>query len=154
MNLRTVAKYYVAVSAVLAASPAAWADAAPPPPERTTPPIVGFLDAAKPACWARSYDAAHLKAHPKQKVAAIAFTYTPDKTFPEEPQPQPMWDQYSEVPAFNALVVVTLKGGKKALLGSAYCRASDDPKRLDCGIDGDGGQFTLTLKPDGSAELI
>lgn len=129
----------------------ALADAAPPETRRDSPPIIGFFDTAKPHCYARTYDPAHMVAHPKQKVTALAFAYTPTMT--SEGQEYPMWDQWSDEPAFTAQLVVTFKGEKRTAFGSAYCHGASDPKTLNCGIEGDGGSFTLTAKPDGKFRL-
>ena len=150
MNRPHLAKFCVA--AIFALAGTATADELPYPP-RTSPPVVGFLDAAKPQCWARSYDAAHMTAHPKQKVTAIAVSYVVEKTYPEQPDPVPMWDPYSAAPAFSAILAVTMKGHTKTLLAGIYCTQSEDPNRLDCGVEGDGGSFTLTKRPDGKVRL-
>ena len=153
MNRSAIAKFYVALA--LAGVPAARADVVPPtsPQARATAPIVGFVDAAKPACWARDYDAAHMAAHKKQKVTAIAFTYVPYKTFPSEAEPIPMWDQGDEMLAFSAILAAKVKGHQKTMLASVHCTASGNPKTLNCGVDADGGSFTLTLKDDGKVRL-
>ncbi len=122
-----------------------------PPPARTTPPVIGFFDTAKPHCFLRSYDRAHMVAHPKQKVTALAFAYTPTMT--SEGEEYPMWDQWSEEPAFTAKMAVTFKGEKRTAFGSAYCQSASDPAVLNCGIEGDGGSFTLTARADGKIRL-
>lgn len=137
----------------LAALASARADEAPPPPTRTEPPIVGFIDSAKPFCYARTYDEAHMKAHPKQKVTGIALAYVPEKMFPEIEEPQKMWDQYADYPAFSAILAVTMKGKEGFLLGGAYCRTGSS-KMLECGIEGDGGTFTVLLQDDGRVKLV
>lgn len=121
----------------------ALADAAPEP-GRSKPPVIGFFDGAKPHCWIRLYDAAHMAAHPKQKVTGIAFAYEPEMTIPGESQKQPMWDQYSDEPGIFAKVVVTLKGDDRPAFASAVCRAGKDKTQLACGVEGDGGNFLLS----------
>lgn len=150
MNRSRHAKFYVA--AILALAGTAAADELPYPP-RTSPPAVGFLDAAKPMCWARTYDSAHMAAHPKQKVTAIAVSYVVSRTVPEQAEPVPMWDPYSSVPAFSAILAVTMKGHTKTLLAGIYCTETDDANRLDCGVEADGGSFTLIRRPDGKVRL-
>jgi hypothetical protein len=125
-----------------------FADELPSPPQ-PNPPVLGFFDASKTWCLARSYDAAHMAAHPKQKVTGIAFAYEPFQRFEGEPDAQPMWDQYASTGAIFAKIVVTMKDDPRAALGSADCRAAEDSETLRCGIEGDGGGFTLTRRPDG-----
>ncbi|BCW88431.1 hypothetical protein sos41_15700 [Alphaproteobacteria bacterium SO-S41] len=129
----------------------ALADALPEPAARTTAPVIGFFDAAKPHCYVREYDKAHMVAHPKQKVTAIAFSYQPTQT--SEGQEIPMWDQYADTPAFSAMMVVTFRNEKRTGFGSAYCKAGPKADVLNCGIDGDGGSFTLTAKADGKFRI-
>lgn len=145
----------IAIAALVGLIPAlapALADEAPPPPVRTEPPIVGFIDTARPFCYARAYDAAHMKAHPKQKVTAIALAYVPEKMFPDYPEPQKMWDQYADAPAFNAIVAVRFRDRSETALGSAYCRTGSS-KMLECGIEGDGGMFNVLIQDDGRVKL-
>ncbi len=142
----------VAIIALAALTPA-FADEAPPPPARTEPPIVGFIDTAEPFCYAREYDAAHMKAHPKQKVTAIALTYAPEKTFKDVPEPQKMWDQYSDYPAFSAIIAVKLSDKQGIALGGVYCRTGSSTM-LECGVEGDGGTFTVLLQDDGRVKLV
>ncbi len=142
----------VAIFAFAALTPA-MADEAPPPPARTEPPIVGFVDTAKPFCYARAYDSAHMKAHPKQKVTGIALTYVPEKQVPEVSEPQKMWDQYADFPAFNAILAVTVAGKPGIALGGAYCRTGSS-KMLECGIEGDGGSFNVLIQEDGRVKLV
>lgn len=137
----------------LTALTSAMADEAPPPPVRTEPPVVGFIDTAKPFCYARTYDDAHMKAHPKQKVTGIALAYVPEKTFQDVPEPQKMWDQYADYPAFSGILAVTVKGREGFLLGGAYCRTGSS-KMLECGIEGDGGTFKVLLQDDGRVKLV
>jgi len=142
----------LAILALVALTPAL-ADEAPAPPARTEPPIVGFIDSAKPFCYARTYDEAHMKAHPKQKVSAIAITYVPEKRFPDTTEPQKLWDQYADFPAFSAIVAVQFKGSTQTALGPLYCRTGSS-KMLECGIEGDGGQFNVLLQDDGKVKLV
>lgn len=142
----------LAILAFAALTPAL-ANEAPPPPVRTEPPIVGFIDSARAFCFARAYDAAHMKAHPKQKVTGIALTYRPEKSFPDAEDPQKMWDQYADFPAFSAILAVTFRDDGRVALGSAYCRTGSS-KMLECGIEGDGGMFNVLLQDDGRVKLV
>jgi hypothetical protein len=140
----------LAIFAVTALTPA-FADEAPP--ARTEPPIVGFIDTGKPFCYARIYDAAHLKAHPKQQVSAIAITYVPEKWFPDQTEAQKMWDQYADFPAFSAIVAVKFRDRTETALGPLYCRTGSS-KMLECGVESDGGAFNALLQNDGKVKIV
>ncbi len=92
--------------------------------------MVGFLDSTAATCMAREYDDAHMKAHPKQKVTGIAFTYAPVAA------------EDAAEGAITGALVVTLKGSKTRLYGSAYCK-SGKGSDVECIIDEDGGSFRL-----------
>jgi len=128
---------------------AAQADELPPGPVNPSPPMLGFFDGAKALCLARTYDPAHMKAHPRQKVTGIAFAYEPFERVAGEAAPQPMWDQYAGTGAVFARIVVVFRDDSRAALGTADCRAGNDASTLRCGIEGDGGGFTLSRRPDG-----
>lgn len=120
------------------------------PPRPAGP--VAFVNAAADFCLARIYDDAHMTSNPRQKVTRIALSYQPHKSFPDEPAPLPMWDEYGAVPGFSARLIVTLKGDNEPYLAPVMCREAG-PKVLDCGVEGDGGSFTLEAAPDGKAML-
>lgn len=88
------------------------------------------------ACFQRHYDAAHLKKHPQQQVSDIALT-------PAEGQA-----------VSTSLVVdisVKLRGVVESYIGSAYCEP--DAVGLSCGMEGDAGAFSLTLREGGALLL-
>lgn len=130
----------------------AMADELPSPP-RASPPVIAFFDASKPLCLVRQYDATHMANHPRQKVIGLAFAYEPFERFEGEPEAQPMWDQYGDTPAAFVKVVVTVRDETRPAFGSADCRAGSDPTTLACGIEGDGGRFTLTKQTGGKYRL-
>lgn len=88
------------------------------------------------ACFARTYDAAHLAGHPEQNVSAMTvLAYRPD------------WKRDASVVNLelrfrNAAGPVHLSGECKA--------AGRGAKRLDCGIECDGGRFTITRNAQGA----
>ena len=49
----------------------------PPLMPASARPLERELPLRREACWERSYDAAHLAAHPRQKVAAIRLLHSP-----------------------------------------------------------------------------
>ena len=143
MNRNSFTKLTIAL-AICAGTAAAQA------PVRTTPPVVGFIDASKSYCWARSYTADHMTSHPKQTVSSIAFLYTP--TVKVEGEVSKQWDEYSDVPTFYYNVIVKISGDTSTYLGGGGCTA-EGSKKLKCFIDGDAGSFTLTQQADGGVLL-
>jgi hypothetical protein len=143
MNRNSFTKLTIAL-AICAGTAAAQA------PVRTNPPVVGFIDASKSYCWARSYTADHMTSHPKQKVSSIAFLYTPTVTVEREANNQ--WDEYGADPAIYYNVIVKMSGDSKTYLGGGACTAGG-PRVLKCFLDGDAGNFTLTQQKDSSVLL-
>lgn len=91
--------------------------------------------AADVPCWARDYDAAHLAAHPDQRVVSITLgPSTVSGTVDGETVHR---------------LVVRLRGPDTVATATAYCSGTG---AMDCGIEGDGGVFTLT--PDGASVLL
>ena len=72
------------------------------------------------ACYGREYTSTHLASHPTQQVRAI-FLRQPDE---------------------GGIGLRVISRGKKEIWsGSAVC--NDGARRLDCGMEGDMGRFTL-----------
>lgn len=139
----------VAFAALLLAAGPAAADKTPPPVDETVPPSLGFFNAGDPHCYQRSFDEAWLKAHPKQKITALAFIYEPAILFAGVVEPVPMWRYEEGVGTFTALFAVTLKdqysiGGVEFL-----CVAGKDENELACTPVGDPGSIRLTLLSTG-----
>ena len=83
-------------------------------------------------CFAREYDAAHLKAHPDQKVQSIAFRLAYFMHEPDEYYPKGQRNYYFE------LRTVMRDGGRK--IGAAgECVPSPDGTNVFCGVECDGG---------------
>src|SRR5215510_4909469 len=59
-------------------------------------------------CFGRVYDAAHLKAHPHQKVGRIFFFYGHDPV--SRPNEEPPANQES---SYNGFLTTTVRGAKK-----------------------------------------
>jgi hypothetical protein len=85
-------------------------------------------------CYSRTYDKAHLKAHPRQTVSGIQLAYTAsnDDGTPNKPD------------AFEIGLSFSLKKADGWFSGPATCKTLGD--RFSCFLEGDGGQFTLTPK--------
>jgi len=129
---------------------AAW-----PTPSRTEtrPPL---FTAEQEACFGRTYDAAHLKAHPKQKVASIhvlralerrrtAENWTPDeraesiRNFREDGQS-------------NVTALVTFRDRKGAFHNHLVCD-KETRAGMNCMVECDGGSFRLA-RTGGNAVLL
>jgi len=85
-------------------------------------------------CYARTYDAKHLAAHPKQKV--VHFFVVPSET-----------EELSPPRTFAVDFGFRLKGSTDSFASLAACTAKGDGAL--CSAEGDGGQFRLTPRPDG-----
>jgi hypothetical protein len=133
--------YRIAVASLaLFSLPLAHAAEAPAP---GTWPKIGFIDTATPFCLARTYDAAHLKAHPKQKVSGIALAYEPTEL---------ITDSDGRI-RFGYTLSATVTGVTPVLANSGTCRLGKNADQLICEADGDGGVFTLTKQADAKALL-
>jgi hypothetical protein len=138
------------LTVVVLGSLAAW-----PTPGRTEtrPPL---LTADQEACFGRTYDAAHLKAHPKQKVASFhvlrsleerrqAENWTPDaraeaiRNFREDGQ--------ASVSAF-----VNFRDRKGTFYNSLTCD-KETREGVRCMIECDGGSFRM-VRTGGNAVLL
>lgn len=92
-------------------------------------------------CYGRTYDDAHLKSHPSQKVRRIEIDM--DKTDSNE--------RANTAERFElGIAVMTTKSGEW-YGNAAYCKAAE--QSAECYIDGDGGKFKLTAADDGAVRL-
>jgi len=127
--------------AALAAGTVAITLSATPGAARTIPPgQEGALGKLLPPvhdrkiCFARTYDAAHLNKHPKQKVTALLFQIRYHRHDPEPEHPEGQRNYYFGMAA-------KLKGQKKTLYASGECTAG--AKGIRCGVECDGGGVDL-----------
>jgi hypothetical protein len=89
-------------------------------------------------CWARAYTNAHLRSHPGQEVKEMLVRLARPPAFPAQ---------------VSALVRVRFQDEPSRLyLGSGTCRT--EGSETVCGIDGDGGRFTLEARTGGRIVLI
>ena len=93
-------------------------------------------DGGRP-CYARMYDAAHLKAHPRQTVSAIEVGFDPKDAESDGNSPA----------KFVLRFGFQLKGSHKWYGDAAYCAVKGT--HFYCYLDADGGEFNLT--PHGDA---
>ena len=102
------------------------------------------------ACFGRVYDAAHLKAHPHQKVARIFFYYGHDPVSRPNEEPAATFDS-----SYNAFVATTVRGAKAPEWAGGWCsHESEDGKTgpIHCGMDCD--RTLASLKVDDKGSLI
>ncbi len=109
--------------------------------------MIGFLNPETPACFDRDYDAAHMRAHPGQRVSGIALIYVPRRAFHDGPS-EPQWDSQGGELNFNATLAVKLAGKSATHYAGANCRAEGQVS-VRCVIDEDGGAFTVAEAGDG-----
>lgn len=132
----------IAVGAALFRVGAALADDAPKLPE--------LSPNGADACFGRVYDAAHLKAHAKQKVARIFFFYGHDPVSRPNEEPSTIGDA-----AYNGFLTTTVRGAKKPEWAAGWCNKedpSDKASGIRCGMECD--RTLASLKVDDKGRLI
>lgn len=150
MKSLTSRKHVLSSLAFLLAGPAIAAQA---------PPVIGFFDAGKTQCWAREYDIGHMAAHPRQLVNEITFSYFPTLPFirQEDGTLQPFWHDFDGAVSFSPLVRVQFRDSDRQYENTAICMSQGDentkPGQILCGMECDGGQFTIERDIDGSLVL-
>ncbi|HKY87649.1 MAG TPA: hypothetical protein VJL90_12875 [Pseudorhodoplanes sp.] len=116
-------------------------------------PLPSHLPLKTEACFGRVYDAAHLAAHPKQRVTSfhIVRQFKDDPNLEVDPTPE---QEIKENDGEHGYVIVTayVRFRDKAGVYSngLTCRRSEG--KVFCGIDCDGGSFNL--KPSGQSLLL
>ncbi|TIO84347.1 MAG: hypothetical protein E5Y00_08260, partial [Mesorhizobium sp.] len=101
-------------------------------------------------CFGRVYDAAHLKAHPHQKVARIFFYHGHDPASRPNEEPSSMSDA-----AYNGFLTTTVRGAKKPEWAAGWCNKedpSDKASGIRCGMECD--RTLASLKVDDKGRLI
>ncbi len=137
------------VVAAISASPAFSQDS-----EKKESPLPKQLPLATEACFGRVYDAAHQQGHPKQRVTSfhIAREFTPDPNSEYDVgSPQELKDQDGTQGRVNVAAYVRFRDRAGVFANTLSCY-KDDSGKARCGIDCDGGQFTL--KPSGTSLLL
>ena len=95
------------------------------------------------ACFTRHYDAAHLKAHPKQNVTDM--TVLVDSNFGQ---------QEDDARSYALTMGINFRSVKKQFHAYGGCSGTDEAqKSLNCYIDCDGGSITVRPK-DANAILV
>lgn len=95
-------------------------------------------------CFTRSYDAAHLKAHPAQRVTGLTLRLSYHRHDPDANFPAGQRNYYFAAAA-------SLRGGTRRLVSSGECGA--DARGIRCTVECDGGGFALKREDAGSLLL-
>lgn len=91
-------------------------------------------------CYARSYTAEHLKAHPEQTVTEVAFHITYHRHEPDEFYRQGQRNYYFAMP-------VKRRGSSETITAIGECGTNNG--RIFCGVECDGGGVVVSLRaPD------
>jgi hypothetical protein len=93
-------------------------------------------------CYSRTYDETHLKAHPKQTVKRIVLGLNALKQTQEPNTPA----------NFELSFGFQRIGSEEWFAANAYCKPSA-AQEVKCGLEGDGGMFTLKASKDGDLRL-
>ncbi len=109
-------------------------------------PLPTHLPLGKEACYGRVYDANHLSRHPKQLVTSLHLFHNlePDQDTEDEPiTREELLKNEAESSSINVSAFVRFKNRKGVFWNTLNCNKSADGKLTRCGIDCDGGSFTL-----------
>lgn len=101
-------------------------------------------EAGARACFRRVYDAAHLKAHPKQAVTEMDFRIAYYIHEPDEFAPKGQRNYY-----FQLIASLRDANQPKPLSAMGECRPTADGKAIFCGVDCDGGGINVKRSGDG-----
>lgn len=103
---------------------------------------LGKLLAPQPGnhiCFARSYSADHLKAHPRQTVTDLQFRLAYYRHDPDKYAPQGQRNYYFAL-------IAKRRGSSKTLTSLGECTASGE--RISCNVECDGGGVKVRHRPD------
>jgi hypothetical protein len=102
--------------------------------------------AGNKACYARRYDAAHLRAHPHQRITAMTFLLYVEAYDPVDLKKPPEERVYYEF-----AMSVARRGDKKLLHTAGDCSGSDE---ISCVVDCDGGGVKLDKMPPADTLIV
>jgi hypothetical protein len=127
--------------------------AAAPVAAQNGPPSVNKLfelippESGRKICYTRRYDAAHLRAHPKQQVTALTFIVRVQQYEDISRAKRPEDKVY-----FQFALSIQRRGEKRSLRTSGNCFGG--PGGIACDVDCDGGGVDLERLPQGDALLM
>lgn len=146
---------FVVLLATLSATPALGQSDLQPGFDKRLLQLAPAQDKAE-SCFLRSYDAAHLKARPRQRVETIGICVSVERLPPEE-----KGEIVRYIYSFD--FAAKLKGQASVAKTGGECGFSHMPpeeqKRISgkpiwCGIDCDGGGVTVEARKDGAELLV
>ena len=105
------------------------------------------LQAGNKACYARSYDAAHLRAHPRQRITAMKVLLTVQAYDPKPADAKTPQD----LVYYPFAMSLARRGDKRLLQTSGDCMSGEN---ISCVVDCDGGSVTLDKMPRASALIV
>jgi hypothetical protein len=97
------------------------------------------------ACFRREYDNKHLAVHPKQTVTAMELRLAYHRHEPDTHYPQGQRNYYFDL-------IVKRRGKEKTASGGGECTSGADG--IFCGVECDGGGFTLKRAKDGNSLVV
>jgi hypothetical protein len=99
------------------------------------------------ACYVRSYDNAHLRAHPRQRITAMKFLLGVMEYDPRKPNAKGLDD----LVYYTFALSVSRRGDKRLLHASGDCFGGD---AISCVVDCDGGGVALDKMPPASTLIV
>jgi hypothetical protein len=122
--------------------------------DKKSSPLPSHLPVGVEACFGRTYDAAHLRAHPKQRVTSFHLLrdFSPDPNAEmEQSTRQELLDADGSDGDIGLTAYLRLRDRKGVYSNYFSCRRGGDGI-VRCGIDCDGGSFLM--RPSGGSILI
>lgn len=114
-------------------------------------PLPRHMPLKQEACFGRDYDAAHLASRPKQQVTNIFLfrDFTVDSNSENPPDDaKSLQDVDGDDGRINLDAYVRLRG-RQGVYSNSFSCSKNDSGAVFCGIDCDGGSFTLKTDGDG-----
>lgn len=108
-------------------------------------PLPRHLPLGEDACFGRVYDAAHLKAHPKQRVTAFHLfrDFTPDPAMETPQETREALVAQDGDGGIRVTAYVRFRDRPGLFFNGLHCSRSNDGGKVRCGIECDGGGFLL-----------
>jgi hypothetical protein len=99
------------------------------------------------ACYVRSYDNAHLRAHPRQRITSMKFLLSVKEYDPRKPNAKGLDD----LVYYTFAMSVGRRGDKRLLHASGDCFGGDT---ISCVVDCDGGGVALDKMPPANTLVV